>query len=111
MKLSNKPSKTIEVIERSYGNQISPASQQKGYGTRTFYCHVCENWFYQAWSSIVRGYRTRCKCNHSNKLDRMIPTSLKTGANKRLGHRCLDSWDIDGRVPPQRRVGVPRSPR
>lgn len=106
-----KKNKEDEVIARSYGNQISLSSKQRGYGTRTFYCHICENWFYQSWNSIVKGFKTRCKCNYSKALDKSIPMKLKTGANKRLGHRCLDWWDTDGRVPPPRKVGVHRRPR
>jgi hypothetical protein len=106
-----KKDKIDEVIARSYGNQISLSSKQRGYGTRTFYCHVCENWFYQAWSSIVRGYNTRCKCNHSKALDKSIPLGKKYGAQQIVGHRCLDWWDTEDKVPPPRKVGVPRSPR
>ena len=110
--LFHSPSKVINIIERSYGNQIDLAGAYQGAGTTcTWYCHVCENWFHQNWSTIKRGTMTRCKCNYSKALPKEMSINGARGAGRFLGHRCLAEWDCYDRVPPERRVGVPRCPR
>jgi hypothetical protein len=61
-----------------------------------FYCHNCENWFWQNIWSLQNKLRTRCECNYDRKQE-PSPQFHNT-----YGHRCLPEWECyDRDVPPR----------
>lgn len=89
MKLSKE-----EVVKRifdKYGDQISFVGRYWNRQVRsTLYCHKCENFFRQKVESLFRGYKTRCKCNFSERLTEGFDLQNHSG-----GHTCVRDYDVD----------------
>ena len=97
-----KPKKSIEkineMLDANYGTVVSLAGAYHGRkATCLFYCHKCDQWFWQSIWSLSQGYRTRCLCNHTSPLPQ---DSIKRTES---GHRCLPEWECYDRVRPEQR--------
>tara|TARA_Y100000361_G_scaffold141807_1_gene147219 strand:+ start:1026 stop:1376 length:351 start_codon:yes stop_codon:yes gene_type:complete len=73
--------------------------------TLLWYCYKCENYFRQSYRSLQRGFKTRCKCNHSEHIspeDARKAHFAAKGMNGFSGHTCLPEWECYDRTPPPR---------
>ena len=92
-----------KMLAKNYGGRISLAG--KHWGTRVstlWYCHECREWFHQNYYSIHRGFKTRCKCHFSERLDTENTWHKPRGAANTAGHRCLPEWECYDREIPSR---------
>jgi hypothetical protein len=89
--------KIKEMLTGKYGSRVDIAGTYHGRrSTCLFFCHDCDNWFWQNVWSLQQGFRTRCECNHDHRL----PEGSKSRTDS--GHRCLPEWECYDRVKPER---------